>query len=105
MFKKTLVFSLAVVWLLVGACTIASAAQNVGNASQKGSVLIFPKIDVTQGRDTIIQISNDFSRGRNGQVLLGEPGPGHPGFHVSRHHHPAGVVPGFRWVGVGQLQW
>jgi hypothetical protein len=69
MFKKTLVFSLAVVWLLVGVCTIASAAQNVGNASQKGSVLIFPKIDTTniesQGiaRDTIIQLSNDYSRG------------------------------------------
>jgi hypothetical protein len=67
MFKKTLVFSLAVVWLLVGACTIASAAQNVGNASQKGSVLIFPKIDNTSDdlntRDTIIQISNDYSRG------------------------------------------
>jgi hypothetical protein len=63
MFKKTLVFSLAVVWLLVGACAIASAAQNVGNASQKGSALIFPKIDNTLGRDTIIQISNDYSRG------------------------------------------
>ena len=67
MFKKTLVFSLAIVWLLVGVCTIASAAQNVGNTSQKGSVLIFPKIDTTTDdnntRDTIIQISNDYPRG------------------------------------------
>jgi hypothetical protein len=67
MFKKTLVFSLAIVWLLVGVCTIASAAQNVGNTSQKGSVLIFPKIDITNdtnnARDTIIQISNDYPRG------------------------------------------
>jgi hypothetical protein len=67
MFRKTLVFSLAIVWLLVGACTIASAAQNVGNTSQKGSVLIFPKIDTTMddnnARDTIIQLSNDYPRG------------------------------------------
>jgi len=67
MFRKTLVLSLAIVWLLVGACTIASAAQNVGNTSQKGSVLIFPKIDTTwddnNARDTIIQISNDYPRG------------------------------------------
>ncbi len=67
MLKKTLVFSLAIVWLLVGACTIASAAQNVGNTSQKGSVLIFPKIDTTtddnNARDTIIQLSNDYPRG------------------------------------------
>ncbi len=55
MFKKAVFFSLAVVWLLVGVTTMASAAQNVGNTSQKGSVLIFPKIDVTPGRDTIIQ--------------------------------------------------
>jgi hypothetical protein len=67
MFKKTLVFSLAIVWLLVGVCTIASAAQNVGNTSQKGSVLIFPKIDTTtddnNARDTIIQLSNDYPYG------------------------------------------
>jgi hypothetical protein len=67
MFKKTVVFSLAVVWLLVGVCTIASAAQNVGNTSQKGSVLIFPKIvnfvNDNNATDTIIQISNDYSRG------------------------------------------
>jgi hypothetical protein len=37
----------------------ALAAQNVGNTSQKGSLLIFPNIDVTPGWDTIVRISND----------------------------------------------
>ena len=37
----------------------AFAAQNVGNTSQKGSLLIFPQIDVSPGWDTIVRISND----------------------------------------------
>jgi hypothetical protein len=37
----------------------AFAAQNVGNTSQKGSLLIFPNIDVSPGWDTIVRISND----------------------------------------------
>jgi hypothetical protein len=60
MFKKTLVFSLAVGLVLMGLCSAASAAQNVANTSQKGSLLIFPKIDVTPGRDTIVRVSNDY---------------------------------------------
>ncbi len=47
--------------VLVG-CAIGLAAQNVGNASQKGSLLIFPRIDTTGGRDTIVRISNDYPR-------------------------------------------
>jgi len=67
MFKKTLVFSLAVALMLVGLCSVAPAAQNVTNVSQKGSLLIFPKIDTSvildapgYYRDTIIMISNDY---------------------------------------------
>jgi hypothetical protein len=41
----------------------AFAAQNVGNTSQKGSLLIFPNIDVAPGWDTIIRISNDANSG------------------------------------------
>jgi hypothetical protein len=40
---------------------IGSAAQNVANTSQKGSLLIFPKIDVNEGKDTIVRIGNDYS--------------------------------------------
>jgi len=66
MFRKTIVFSLAVALMLMGLCTVASAAQNVTNTSQKGSLLIFPKIDTsaigTSGfyRDTIVMIGNDY---------------------------------------------
>jgi hypothetical protein len=37
----------------------AFAAQNVANASQKGSLLVFPLIDVREGNTTIIRIAND----------------------------------------------
>jgi hypothetical protein len=70
MLTKTLVYSLTVALMLVGLCGVAPAAQNVTNVSQKGSLLIFPKIDtspigtLTDGtlisRDTIIMISNDY---------------------------------------------
>jgi len=43
MVKKATFFALAVV-LVLGMVTMASAAQNVANTSQKGSLLIFPKI-------------------------------------------------------------
>ena len=41
----------------------AFAAQNVGNTSQKGSLLIFPNVDVSPGVDTIVRISNDANSG------------------------------------------
>jgi hypothetical protein len=41
----------------------AFAAQNVGNTSQKGSLLIFPDINVQPGLDTIVRISNDANSG------------------------------------------
>jgi hypothetical protein len=53
--------AIAVGILLCGSS--AFAAQNVGNTSQKGSLLIFPNIDVSPGWDTIIRISNDANTG------------------------------------------
>ena len=65
MLKKAVVYSVALVWAMVGFSTAIFAAQNVANPSQKGSLLIFPKIDVRNDgkykqRDTLIQISNDY---------------------------------------------
>lgn len=37
----------------------AFAAQNVANTAQKGSLLIFPLIDVRDGTTTVVRISND----------------------------------------------
>jgi hypothetical protein len=54
-------FAVAIGVLLCGSS--AFAAQNVGNTSQKGSLLIFPNIDVEPGVDTIVRISNDANTG------------------------------------------
>jgi hypothetical protein len=54
-------FVIALGVLLCGSS--AFAAQNVGNTSQKGSLLIFPLIEVTPGWDTIVRISNDANTG------------------------------------------
>jgi hypothetical protein len=54
--KRGLILALV---LFFGMVAVASAGPvDVGNTSQQGSVLIFPKIDVSGGRDTIISISN-----------------------------------------------
>jgi hypothetical protein len=45
---------------LVGAWP-ASAAAPVGNTTQKGSLLIFPRVDVSPGTTTIIRITNAVS--------------------------------------------
>jgi len=66
MFRKMMLFSLVVALVLMGLCSMASAAQNVTNTSQKGSLLIFPKIDTSAigesgfYRDTIVMIGNDY---------------------------------------------
>ena len=68
--RKALVCALAVAMVLVGLSTIVLAAQNVANVSQKGSLLIFPKIDTSfiarddqtetsYFHDTIVVIGND----------------------------------------------
>jgi hypothetical protein len=63
MFKKTLVLCVAVALVLMGLCNVASAAQNVANTSQKGSLLIWPAIVTVNGWDTIIMIGNDNTAG------------------------------------------
>jgi len=50
------------IWFVTGLSAPGLAAQNVGNASQKGSLLVFPRIDTTSTRDTIIRIGNDYPR-------------------------------------------
>jgi hypothetical protein len=55
------VVAIAIGVLLYGSS--AFAAQNVGNTSQKGSLLIFPLITLDDGEDTIIRISNDANTG------------------------------------------
>src|SRR5215469_5913115 len=50
--------------ILLGGALFSSpvlAAKNVANTSQKGSLLIFPAIDVNplEGGDTIVEMSND----------------------------------------------
>ena len=62
--KKIGIIVLALAFF-AGMTGLVSAAQNVGNTSQKGSLLIFPKIDVSENRDTIIMISNDNSKSVN----------------------------------------
>lgn len=66
--RKASICALAVVVVFLGLSAMALAAQNVANVSQKGSLLIFPKIDTSltiiyQGvpyfRDTIVVIGND----------------------------------------------
>lgn len=64
--KRAVFCLLAGLWLGAAGLGSALAAQNVGNASQKGSLLIFPRIDTTttdhHRRDTIIRINNDYPR-------------------------------------------
>ncbi len=69
MTRKLAVFSLAFLLIVGGLISVASAAQNVANTNQKGSLLIFPRIDVMAYnpndpvpgfRDTIITIGNDY---------------------------------------------
>lgn len=58
--KKVFVFVLVLAFF-AGMTGLVSAAQNVANTSQKGSLLVFPKIDVSGDRDTIVMISNDYT--------------------------------------------
>jgi hypothetical protein len=57
MVRKVVFFALAMVFVLAG---IASAAQNVANTNQKGSLLIWPKIANYNGYRTYISIANDY---------------------------------------------
>jgi hypothetical protein len=56
--KRNLFISSALALAVVSASALA--AQNVANTSQKGSLLIFPRIDVSDGKATVVRISNDY---------------------------------------------
>lgn len=53
--KKALLLAMV---LLFGTAMVAMAGPNVANVTQQGSVLVFPKIDLSGDRDTLISISN-----------------------------------------------
>jgi hypothetical protein len=61
--KRTWMGAFAIVFGVLLCDSAAFAAQNVGNTSQKGSLLIFPTIIVEPGVDTIVRISNDANTG------------------------------------------
>jgi hypothetical protein len=58
---KSKTLGIAVVAAIGVFSTSAFAVSPYGNGTQKGSLLVFPKIDITAGRDTFIQITNDYS--------------------------------------------
>ena len=57
--RKWTVGTVMIAVVLGGLASAASAAQNVANTAQKGSLLIFPLIDVRPGNNTVIRIAND----------------------------------------------
>lgn len=62
--RKVIVFTLAIMLVLTGVVSLASAADPVAaNQAKKGSLLVFPKVEVSTFRDTIIEINNDWTSG------------------------------------------
>jgi len=61
--KNRLLCVIMAVAMIAGIAGMASAAQDVANTSQKGSLIIFPKIITAGTVDTIVMISNDYSKG------------------------------------------
>jgi hypothetical protein len=59
MVKKMAFIALAMA-VVLGMVSMASAAQNVANTNQKGSLLIWPKIANDYGFNTYITIANDY---------------------------------------------
>ena len=55
--KKGIVFLFAVLFVFGG--VVSAFAQATANTTQKGSILIYPKIDVTYNHDTFIWLTND----------------------------------------------
>jgi hypothetical protein len=65
MVRRVMLFSLSMVLVLAGMVSVTSAAQNVANTSQKGSLLIWPKVIVYYAGtnnflETEIYIGNDY---------------------------------------------
>jgi hypothetical protein len=60
MMRRMAFIALALAVVLGSMVSMASAAQNVANTNQKGSLLIWPKIDISAGYRTYIAIGNDY---------------------------------------------
>ena len=65
--KRTVYVAFAILFLLAGLSSVALAAQNVANPSQKGSLVVLPKIVVERDiydvvtADTVVTMVNDFT--------------------------------------------
>ncbi len=59
--RRTARGSLAALAVALVCAVSAHAAPNITNATQKGSLLVFPDIDVRAGRATIVRLANDGS--------------------------------------------
>ena len=65
--KRTVYVAFAILFLLAGLSSVALAAQNVTNPSQKGSLVVLPKIVVERDlrdnvvTDTVVTIVNDYT--------------------------------------------
>lgn len=58
--KKGIVFVFAVLFVLGGVVSaFAQTAVTIADTTHKGSILIYPKIDVSYGKDTFVWLSND----------------------------------------------
>lgn len=62
-FSKAVVTATVAIVAIALLATSALAAQNVANPAQKGSLIIFPAIDVRPGNTTVVTISNDGNTG------------------------------------------
>jgi hypothetical protein len=65
--KRAVYVAFAILFLLAGLSSVALAAQNVTNPSQKGSLVVYPKIVVERDinnvvtADTVVTMVNDFT--------------------------------------------
>lgn len=67
--KKVLLFAASAA--LMGSAA-SFAAPNITNVNQKGSLLVFPLIEATGYRDTLVMITNDFTNAVNVKCYYGE---------------------------------
>ncbi|MFZ2447317.1 MAG: hypothetical protein WAW37_13240 [Syntrophobacteraceae bacterium] len=57
--KKSFLVILALLFVAVWV-SVAAAAPNVASVSQKGSVLVFPRFDISGDKDTVVILTNDY---------------------------------------------
>lgn len=57
--RKGIGFLVIVTFVLAASAAMALGANNVASTSQKGSLLIYPKIDISSNHETFVTLSND----------------------------------------------